>query len=92
MYISTVFDDINIFPDGDPRENSAILHLPHFLKMPKGHEVALIGLTIWRTNRDYSIKKKIVRTQLLGSTLWSLDYILFKSRTKTYSIHITETI
>lgn len=35
------------------------LDLPHFLKMPKGHEMALIGLTIWSTSRDYSIKKKI---------------------------------
>ena len=51
------------------------LDLPHFLKMPKGHEMALIGLTIWSTSRDYSIKKKkLMRMQRLGSTLRPLDY------------------
>ena len=54
---STIFDDTKIFPYRSPHKNSAILDLPHFWKLPKGHEVALISFTTWRTSRDYSIKK-----------------------------------
>ena len=54
---SIIFDDIKIFPNGNPRKKSSILDLPHIWKMPKGHEVALISFTIWRASRDYSIKK-----------------------------------
>ena len=55
--ISTIFDVINIFPSRSPSEKYVSLDLPQALKMPKGHEVALIGLTIWSASRDYSIKK-----------------------------------
>ena len=44
--ISTIFDDIDIFLYGSPREKYVSLDLPHFLKMPKEHKVALIGLKI----------------------------------------------
>ena len=45
------------FPIGAAGKKYVSLDLPRFLKMPKGRKVALIGLTIWSTSRDYSIKK-----------------------------------
>ena len=76
IYNSTIFNDIKIFPYRSPRKNSAILDLPHFRKLPKGHEVALIGFTIWRTSRDYSIKK-ILYIYIYTQLVWHwLDYII----------------
>ena len=42
----TIFDKIKIFLYESPREKSIILNLTHFWKMPKEHEVALIGFAI----------------------------------------------
>ena len=49
IYISTIFDDIIVFSYKSPREKYVSLDLPYFLKMPKGQEVAPIGLTTWST-------------------------------------------
>ena len=57
IYISTIFDDIIVFSCRSPCEKYVSLDLPYFLKMPKGQEVAPIGLTTWSASRDYSIKK-----------------------------------
>ena len=57
IYISTIFDDIIVFSHRSPSEKYVSLDLPYFLKMPKGQEVAPIGLTTWSPSRDYSIKK-----------------------------------